>query len=135
MPPFSPSSITFHCPPLLLPGSLALLLGSSLLPFCLSSGRQVDKQVLSGLLPSLGDWLPFRTCWGGWLLGAGAPSQGRQRLLLLPCILGPTLCLFCPGNAPPCSADLTFFLTTVLTLPVSCITGQQHVSWVSVSIM
>lgn len=49
----------------------------SLLPFCLSSGRQVDKQVLSGLLPSLGDWLPFRTYWGVWLLRAGSPITGE----------------------------------------------------------
>lgn len=49
--PFPPSfCITFHClPPL--PLSLALPLGSSLPPFCLSSGPQVDKQVLSGLFP------------------------------------------------------------------------------------
>ena len=64
-----------------------------------------------------------------------APSQGRRPLLLLPCILGPKLCLCCPENAPPWSADLIFFLTALLTLPVSCITGQQHVSWVSVSII
>ena len=73
-----PSLFTVH--PLLLPGSLALLLGSSLLRFCLSSGHQVDKQVLSGLLPSLGDWLPFRTYWGGWLLRAGSPITGETTL-------------------------------------------------------
>lgn len=98
-----PSLFTVH--PLLLPGSLALLLGSSLLCFCLSSGHQVDKQVLSDLLPLLqGDWLPFRTYWGGWLLRA-EPHHRRRPLLLLLCILGPILCPCCPENALPWSAD------------------------------
>ena len=105
--PFPPSfCITFHCPPPL-PLSLAVPLGSSLLPFCLSSGPPSGQA--NPLWPSslAGRLAAIQNILGRVVARAGNPSRGRCPLPLLPRILGPILCLFPPADAPPQAAGLT----------------------------